>query len=186
MTTARDASMWTHVPVALFALLIVLSLACGFFAGLGMSKDQRPNKLHVVTFAAVVALTAYVIVNIEFPRVGLTALRLFDTTPGRGAAANGLTEFAYSPDPGAGFQDRPRRQLVRGSPIPNEVHDEESEERDGSGNVLLTACLGGALALALVAAPARADEPAGMPSASRSKTVHETVTVTAIDRAPGY
>lgn len=51
------------------------------------------------------------------------------------------------------------------------------------GNVLLTACLGGALALALVAAPARADEPAGMPSASRSKTVHDTVTVTAIDKS---
>jgi hypothetical protein len=79
VTTARDASMWTHVPIALFALLIVLSLACGFFAGLGMSKDQRPNKIHMATFAGVVALTAYVIVNIEFPRVGLTALRLFDT-----------------------------------------------------------------------------------------------------------
>jgi hypothetical protein len=33
----------------------------------------------MVAFAGTLALTAYVIANIEFPRVGLTALRLFDT-----------------------------------------------------------------------------------------------------------
>ncbi len=77
-TTTRDAAQWAHVPIALFALLILLALACGFFAGLGMSKNPRPNKLHIVAFAATLALTAYVIANIEFPRVGLTALRLFD------------------------------------------------------------------------------------------------------------
>jgi hypothetical protein len=79
VTTARDAAQWMHVPIALFALLIMLALACGFFAGLGMSKNPRPNKLHMVAFAGTLALTAYVIANIEFPRVGLTALRLFDT-----------------------------------------------------------------------------------------------------------
>ena len=79
VTTARHAALWTHVPVALFALLILLALACAFFAGLGMSKNPRPNTLHIVAFAATLALTAYVIANIEFPHVGLTALRLFDT-----------------------------------------------------------------------------------------------------------
>ncbi len=79
VTTARDAAQWMHVPIALFALLIMLALACGFFAGLGMSKNPRPHKLHMVAFAGTLALTAYVIANIEFPRIGLTALRLFDT-----------------------------------------------------------------------------------------------------------
>src|SRR5207253_2112845 len=43
----------------------------------------------------------------------------------------------------------------------------------------------GALALAFAAAPARADDQAGMPnpSASRSKTIHDTVTITAIDKS---
>jgi hypothetical protein len=59
----------------------------------------------------------------------------------------------------------------------------KSQKKGMFGNVLLTACMGGALALALAAAPARADEPAGMPSASRSKTVHDTVTVTGIDKS---
>jgi len=79
VTTARDAALWTHVPVALFALLILLAFACAFFAGLGMSKNPRPNTLHIVAFGATLALTAYVIANIEVPRVGLTALRLFDS-----------------------------------------------------------------------------------------------------------
>lgn len=50
----------------------------------------------------------------------------------------------------------------------------------------LLICVGGALALALVARPVSADTGAdqpGMPEASKSKTVHDTVTVTAIDKS---
>jgi hypothetical protein len=53
-------------------------------------------------------------------------------------------------------------------------------------NGMLIACVGGALALALasprVLADSGADQP-GMGSASKSKTVHDTVTVTAIDKS---
>ena len=52
-------------------------------------------------------------------------------------------------------------------------------------NGMLIACVGGALALALAATPVLADtgdQPA-MPGASRSKTVHDTVTVTGIDKS---
>ena len=51
---------------------------------------------------------------------------------------------------------------------------------------MLIACVGGALALALAALPVLADtggDQPGMPSASKSKTVHDTVTVTAIDKS---
>jgi len=51
---------------------------------------------------------------------------------------------------------------------------------------MLIACVGGTLALALAASPVLADtgadEPA-MPGASRSKTLHDTVTVTGIDKS---
>src|SRR6476619_6134222 len=50
-------------------------------------------------------------------------------------------------------------------------------------NGMIMACIGGALALALAATPAHADDQGGMPSASRSKTMHETVSVTAIDKS---
>jgi hypothetical protein len=78
VTTERDAALRTHVPFALFILLISFSFACAFFAGVGMSKMPRPSLLHVVTFAATLALTAYVIVNIEFPRYGFLHLGPID------------------------------------------------------------------------------------------------------------
>ena|SRR5204863_5738704 len=51
---------------------------------------------------------------------------------------------------------------------------------------MLIACVGGALALAIATPPVLADTGAdqpAMPSASKSKTVHDVVTVTAIDKS---
>jgi hypothetical protein len=78
VTTERYAAMWTHVPFALFVLLIAFAFACAFFAGVGMSKMPRPSPLHVVMFASTLALTAYVIVNVEFPRLGFVRLGPID------------------------------------------------------------------------------------------------------------
>lgn len=50
-------------------------------------------------------------------------------------------------------------------------------------NGVLMACVGGAIALVLAAAPALADEPGGMQGASKSKTIRESVTVTGIDKS---
>jgi hypothetical protein len=78
VTTERDAALRTHVPFALFVLLIAFSFACAFFAGVGMSKMPRPSPLHVLLFAATLSLTAYVIINIEFPRFGFIRLGPID------------------------------------------------------------------------------------------------------------
>jgi hypothetical protein len=78
VTTARDASLRTHVPGAMFALLIGLAFACAFLAGIEMSKQSRPSPFHVVAFAGTLALTCYVIVNVEFPRLGFGRLGPID------------------------------------------------------------------------------------------------------------
>ena len=78
VTTARDAALLTHVPFAIFFLLGALSLACAFFAGLGMSKNKRPSRLHMFMFASIMAVTAYVILNLEFPRAGFVRLGPID------------------------------------------------------------------------------------------------------------
>jgi hypothetical protein len=59
-------------------LLVLLSLACAVFAGLGMSRSRRPSRLHVLSFAGVLALTAYVVLNLEFPRAGFVHLGPID------------------------------------------------------------------------------------------------------------
>jgi hypothetical protein len=78
VTTARDASLRTHVPAAMFVLLVVLTFACAFLAGNEMSKHSRPSSFHVVAFAATLALTCYVILNVEFPRLGFARLGPID------------------------------------------------------------------------------------------------------------
>jgi hypothetical protein len=78
VTTARAAALRTHVPMAIFVLLVLLSLACAFFAGVGMSKHRAPSRMHVIAFAAMLALTAYVLINLELPRVGFVRLGPID------------------------------------------------------------------------------------------------------------
>lgn len=78
VTTARDAALRTHVPPGIFALLLALALTCAFFAGAEMAKSAQPSRLHIVTFAATLAFTCFVIVNVELPRLGFAGLRQFD------------------------------------------------------------------------------------------------------------
>ena len=78
VTTAREAALRTHVPMALFVLLVLLSFACSFFAGLGMAKQSRPSRVHMIAFAVTLAVTAYVILNLEFPRAGFIRLDAMD------------------------------------------------------------------------------------------------------------
>lgn len=79
VATMRYAALRMHMPFAIFVMLIFISLACGFFAGMGMGKRPRPSMLHVIIFAGVMAVTAYVILNLEFPRFGFGRLRAMDT-----------------------------------------------------------------------------------------------------------
>jgi len=74
----RYAALRNHLPIAIFVQLIVIALTCAFFAGIGMAKRRRPSLLHMVMFAGVISITAYVILNLEFPRVGFVRLHLFD------------------------------------------------------------------------------------------------------------
>jgi hypothetical protein len=78
VTTARDAALRTHTPIAIFALLAALALACAFVAGLGMSKRPRPSRLHIIMFAGAVSVTGYVILNLEYPRIGFVGLDAMD------------------------------------------------------------------------------------------------------------
>ena len=78
VTTARDASLRTHVPAAMFGLLVALAFACAFLAGIEMSKQPGPSTFHMLAFAGTLALTCYVIVNVEFPRLGFAHLGPID------------------------------------------------------------------------------------------------------------
>jgi hypothetical protein len=74
ITTARDVALRTHLAVPVFLLLEVLALACAFLAGLDMGRSGNFRWLHMLLFAGGLTVTAYVIMDLEFPRVGLAQL----------------------------------------------------------------------------------------------------------------
>lgn len=71
ITTTRTEAARLHPPLIIFAMLGALTLVCSLFAGYDMASRGRLNMLHSAGFAVVLAVTVYVIVDLEYPRVGL-------------------------------------------------------------------------------------------------------------------
>ena len=71
ITTTRTEATKIHPPVIIFIMIGVLSLAAALLAGYGMAGGKSRSWIHILGFAAVMALTVYVIMDIEYPRFGL-------------------------------------------------------------------------------------------------------------------
>lgn len=78
ITTTRTMAVQTHPPLPLFALLFVLALLGSLLAGYAMSAATRRHWIHVVAFAFALAGAIYVILDMEFPRLGLIRVDAFD------------------------------------------------------------------------------------------------------------
>ncbi len=71
ITTTRKMSTLIHPPAIVFVLLFGLALGCSLVAGYGMAGSKYRSWIHMVVFAAMTAVTVYVILDIEYPRFGL-------------------------------------------------------------------------------------------------------------------
>jgi len=71
ITTTRHVATQNHPPLVIYLLLAGLSLVGSLLVGYGMSENKRQSWMHTTAFAIVLSLTTYVIVDLEFPRVGL-------------------------------------------------------------------------------------------------------------------
>ncbi len=52
-------------------MLVALALVSAFMVGFGMAGSKRRSGLHMLVYAAVLATVIYVILDLEFPRLGL-------------------------------------------------------------------------------------------------------------------
>jgi hypothetical protein len=77
ITTTRTTSAMIHPPLIIFALLFLSALVCSALAGCGMAASKRRSWLHILAFAAVAVVTVYIILEIEYPRMGL--IRIHET-----------------------------------------------------------------------------------------------------------
>lgn len=70
LTTTRATALATHPPLVVYAMLGVLVLASSLMVGFGMSGSKTRSWVHIFCFAAIMAVTVYVIMDLELPRVG--------------------------------------------------------------------------------------------------------------------
>lgn len=78
VTTARTVAARTRLPTLVLVLLLVVALLSALIAGYGMAKRKRRSVLHVVLYAAAVATTVYVVLDLDNPRIGLIRLDATD------------------------------------------------------------------------------------------------------------
>jgi hypothetical protein len=62
----------------IFFMLSVLALVSSLLAGYGMAGSKTHSWIHIFGFALVMAMTVFVILDIEYPRLGLIRIDAFD------------------------------------------------------------------------------------------------------------
>jgi len=71
ITTTRIMAGRNHPPLVVFLMLAGLTFIGSMLVGYSMAGNKGRSWLHTVAFAAVMSLVAYVIIDLEFPRLGL-------------------------------------------------------------------------------------------------------------------
>ncbi len=78
IATRRFATLRAHVPGLIFVLLIGMSLGCSFLAGYSVGSSRRRHWIAILAFSFLMALTIYVVLDLEFPRLGLIRVDGYD------------------------------------------------------------------------------------------------------------
>jgi hypothetical protein len=74
VTTARTIALHTRLPALIFAVLVLVALLSGLLAGYAMAKRPWRSSLHMLIYAGVIALTVYVVLDLDNPRAGFIRL----------------------------------------------------------------------------------------------------------------
>jgi hypothetical protein len=75
---ARRRVTTHHPPLVIFGMLATFAMVGALLAGYGMAKARALSLTHALGFALVLASTVYVIVDIEYPRLGFITVRAAD------------------------------------------------------------------------------------------------------------
>jgi hypothetical protein len=74
----RLAAVSKHPHPVVFGMLLVLGLAGSLLAGFSMATPGGRSHIHTVVFSATLAVTFFVIVDMEYPRLGLIRIDGYD------------------------------------------------------------------------------------------------------------
>ncbi|MBI5549171.1 MAG: DUF4239 domain-containing protein [Deltaproteobacteria bacterium] len=71
VTGLREMVLMSHPPEVVFWMLFLLALLSALLAGFGMPSAKGRSLLHMVVFAAMTSVVIYVVIDLEYPRLGL-------------------------------------------------------------------------------------------------------------------
>jgi hypothetical protein len=77
ITSTRFMATMMHPPKTIFVMLVILAFASSLVAGYGMTSRKR-SWIHIVCFALITATTIFVILDLEYPRLGLIQIQRAD------------------------------------------------------------------------------------------------------------
>lgn len=79
IANTRYMAAQMHPPLIIFLLISTLILVCSLLTGFSIKENKKPQSwLHIFAFAALIIITFYTIVELEFPRIGLIHVKNFD------------------------------------------------------------------------------------------------------------
>ena len=78
IVATRTAATMMHPPPIVFAMLCGVGLLCALLAGYSLEPGTRRKWSHSVVLALVIALTVWVILDMEYPRLGFIRVDAFD------------------------------------------------------------------------------------------------------------
>ena len=70
ITTVRLMATQMHPPTIIYVMLVVFALASALLAGYQGAAEKAYDWVHQLGFAGIIALTVFVVLDIEYPRMG--------------------------------------------------------------------------------------------------------------------
>ena len=78
IATTRVAATQMHPPIVVYGMILVLAAVGAIFSGYGLGGAQQRSWVHRVAFPLATAAALFVIVDMEFPRLGLIRVDAMD------------------------------------------------------------------------------------------------------------
>ncbi len=80
MASTQTMATWMHPPLIMYVLLYVVALISALLTGYSMASVQPRSWLYLLALPVILAVTVYVILDVEYPRRGSIRLDRFDQT----------------------------------------------------------------------------------------------------------
>jgi hypothetical protein len=78
ITTTRTMAAQIHPPTIIHIMLGILMLISALLAGVSMAGGKTRSWIHILGFSAILAITMFIILDLEYPRLGWIRVSDFD------------------------------------------------------------------------------------------------------------